>query len=151
MYSEVLDELSIYDKNYNIQDQLPRVSTSSRGHCLFELKSADRLRDCHWFNLGYCDWWSEFRENQCPGNDHPSSNISSVSWSFLTGTTFWMFSPRGAGEMMTRSPVKVTLSEGPYHIATFKDSSKEYDLTKEADVGHAVGWTSTIPLSLSVS
>jgi hypothetical protein len=35
---------------------------------------------------------------------------------------------------MTRSPIQVTLREGERRVAKFADSSKEYDLNRDADV-----------------
>lgn len=42
--------------------------------------------------------------------------------------------PRGHGEMMTRSPIQVTLSPGKQRIASIKGSDRAYDLENNSDL-----------------
>ena len=42
--------------------------------------------------------------------------------------------PRGAGEMMTRSPIQVTMSEGAHHVARVHNEGTTYNLRSDKDL-----------------
>ena len=43
--------------------------------------------------------------------------------------------PRGDGQMMTKSPVKVTVMDGPRHVASFPGESRMFRLDTESELG----------------
>ena len=112
-----MDELSGYDSSYNTADHLPRVvvvgDQSSGKQRAGYLNHTNVTVTCkHSFFLNLAKVWELFYEIMIKFILGKTSVLEMVAQARIF--------PRGAGEMMTRAPVKVTLSEGPYHIASFK-------------------------------
>ena len=103
LYSEVLDILSDYDSNYNTQDHLPRVRSSqtldqTRSVFLYHSGLDSVHAALHLTNTALLSYLS-----QVVVVGDQSAGKTSVLEMIAQARIF----PRGSGEMMTRSPVKV--------------------------------------------
>ncbi|KAJ4443729.1 hypothetical protein ANN_05507 [Periplaneta americana] len=160
MYSDVLDELSEYDSSYNTQDHLPRVvvvgDQSSGKTSVLEMIAQARIfprkrstskitSSSFWKCLPRNGFFIRGKRKKSLGDKGAKQGVETLGFTTTEkgedptiigqgDAECFLGHPRGAGEMMTRAPVKVTLSEGPYHIAQFRDSAREFDLTKESDL-----------------
>lgn len=112
MYSEVLDILSDYDANYNTQDHLPRVKHlfllfarnlfPKNNVCFLCWISEELYLFYRWFiTMLNVFLFVLFLQVVVVGDQ--SSGKTSVLEMIAQARIF----PRGSGEMMTRSPVKV--------------------------------------------